>query len=449
MRVSASACVAVLGLAGCSGDPEPPATVSQVVPSAAYNDTPVAVTIQGGPFRPSYTIDLGNGGASIRETAFVALLLPWAQDEPPAAMEALSWKNGTELAAEVPAGLPAGFYDVKLRDPRGNSTMLNGAFESKGPDRDPPTVSIADPIVDSVVAAGTQVPVVLHADDGIGHLAEVEWTLSWLGAPPMTGSCAFDPGSPQASCGFSFTAPTLALTIDSMTITVEAVDTRGNRGMTVTQIWVALPPTVDSFAPSAGPASGMTTISVVGNNFIKEGAATQILIGGSPVDQVKITDPQHMSGTIPAHDPGIVPLVVKTAGASVMPGFFDYVARPDVRAVYPVSGPPSGGTPIEIAGAHFRPGATRILFGDPPFASELLCADYVSEHLIRGITPPGLPGSVAVVASDPIGGDGTATDAFQYGDSTGADGGLGSDGGDAGDALLSPLSCPAPDGGMP
>ena len=127
----------------------------------------------------------------------------------PTPLEGLAWKNGTELRANVPAGLAAGFYDVKLRDPRGNTAMLSAGFESLGPDLDAPTVSIADPVADIVVAAGTEVPVVLHADDGMGHLAEVDWTLSWRESAPVTGACSFAPRSPQASCGFSFTAPTL------------------------------------------------------------------------------------------------------------------------------------------------------------------------------------------------------------------------------------------------
>src|SRR5882672_10518379 len=97
MKDLASACVAVLALAGCSGDREPSATVKEIVPSAAYNDTSVAVAIQGGPFRPSYTIDLGGGAAAIQQGAFVASLVPWAEGEAPEPFAGLAWKN---------AGLP-------------------------------------------------------------------------------------------------------------------------------------------------------------------------------------------------------------------------------------------------------------------------------------------------------------------------------------------------------
>jgi hypothetical protein len=234
-----------------------------------------------------------------------------------------------------------------------------------------------------------------------------------------------------------------------MTIAVEAVDTRGNRETTATQIWVALPPTVDTFAPSAGPTTGMTNIYVVGTNFVGLDNATQVLIGGLPVDPLTVDDAQHMHGLIPPHDPGVFLVTVNTGGASVMPGSFGYVAGPDVRAVYPLSGPAMGGTPIEIAGAHFRLGATRILFGDSPFAPELLCPSFVSEHLIKGITPPGA-GAVPVVASDPIGGEGAELGAFQYVDSNGDDGGAADGNADAGDAGPPPLVCPPPDdGGTP
>lgn len=434
MRVSASALagVAVLALAGCGGDPEPPATVSRLAPSAGYNDGPVDAFIQGGPFRPAYTIDVSAGSASIQPAAFTAWLLPWAQGQPARRLDDLVWKSTTELAAEIPAALPPGFYDLELQDPRGNATRLGGGYESLGPDRDLPVVTIETPAADSVVTAGSKVQVVARADDGRGKIAGLEWTLIWRGSPPQTGFCDPPPDGTEATCAFTFTAPTLGLVVDTMTISIAAVDRLGNRATASAQLWVGLPPTVDSFFPSAGPTTGMIEISVEGTNFIEQGQGTKIFLGGVEVAPLTYVGTGQMRGQIPPHDPGLVPLIVKTGDVPIMPGFFDYVARPEVRVVAPQSGPTSGGTPVKIGGAHFRP-ATRILFGDPPNAVELVCPVVENEHLITGLAPPGT-GSVSVLARDPIGGESAMADAFQYLDTPGEDGGAGLDApaGDAG-----------------
>jgi hypothetical protein len=94
---------------------------------------------------------------------------------------------------------------------------------------------------------------------------------------------------------------------------------------------------------------------------------------------------------------------------------------------------------VQIAGDHFRLGATRFFFGTPPGAPELACPTFVSEHLVTGLTPPaavGGAGPVTVVASDPAGGNGQAPEAFTYlAVDAGADGG--------------PTGCGPTDGGAP
>jgi hypothetical protein len=354
-------------------------------------------------------------------------------------------------------GLPGGFYDVQLRDPRGNVSTLSGGFQSLGPDHDAPIVTITTPVGDSVVAAGTDVPVDVQADDGVGHLATLACTLTWRGSAPMTPPCAIPipVGAAQAPCTFSFTAPTLDLVVDSMTITCDAVDTQGNRGTAVSQIWVGLQPSVDTFAPSAGPTAGGTNIYVFGTDFINlpgSPGTTEVLIGGLPLDPFVVDSPRLMHGSIPAHDPGTVPLVVKTGDAMIVAGFFDYVATPNLRVAYPQSGPAIGGTPIEIAGDHFRPTGTHIQFGTAPQSPQLVCPTFVSEHLITGLTPPGT-GTAEVVATDTISGQGSGSLAFSYigaAPGTATDGGAAdADAGDAAEAGAPAPACPPVEGGTP
>jgi hypothetical protein len=208
----------------------------------------------------------------------------------------------------------------------------------------------------------------------------------------------------------------------------------------------------------------MIEIVVQGTNFIGRPDGTQIFLGGVEVGPITYKGSGQMHAPIPAHDPGLVQLVVKTAGASAPAGYFDYVAQPDIRVLAPDSGPSRGGTPVRIGGAHLR-AATHIFFGTPPDDVELVCPVFVNEHLITGLTPPG-HGAAPVVARDPVAGESAAPAIFTYLDTLVADGGAGQpdadpdaadDAPDTG-AGMEPTTCPPPppppgggasDGGVP
>jgi hypothetical protein len=303
-------------------------------------------------------------------------------------------------------------------------------------------VVIAAPGGGAVVAAGTDVGVALQADDGLGQLASLSWTITWSGSTQMTAPCMVAAGAAHAACSFSFTAPKLDALVDAITIEADAADAAGNSGSAATQIWVALAPTVTTFSPSTGPAAGGPDIHVQGTNFVAVPGGTQLWIGGALVDPITVDSPTELHGPLPPHDPGLVALVVKTGSITVMPGFFDYVAAPGIRAVSPASGPVAGGTPVQIAGDHFRLGATQFFFGTPPGAPELVCPTFVSEHLVTGLAPPAGAGAgpVMVVATDPVGGSSQSPQAFTY---LSVD--AGADAADAGP----PMGCGASDGGTP
>jgi hypothetical protein len=415
LPASAPAGVALLVAAGCGSDGEPAATLTAVSPAEAYNDSAVAVSIAGGPFRPAYAIDTVSGEASVDAGAFAAFLsLAGAAGAKPARtpIGSLLWRDENTLAGTVPVGLAAGEYDVVVHDPRGNDALLPMGFTSLGPDTQPPVVSLSQPVADSAIAAGTAIVVALHADDGPGHLKSFTWQVSSASFGTRSGACGFAPGAGQAPCSFTFTAPEIPTLTEPLTVSADAADTAGNATHVEVEVRVALPPKLDTFTPTAGPANGMVQVALTGQNFVR---GTQVMIGnvlllpnGGVLDSVST-----MHGSTPVHDPGVFPVVVRT-GSATSGGFtYEFVAKPVLRAVSPASGPAAGGNPVIIAGDHFRDGGTTISFGLGAARVSLLSPSFVSANRIEGVVPAGA-GTVSIFASDPIGGEVEMADAYTY-----------------------------------
>jgi hypothetical protein len=440
MRFPASGPAGVMLLlgaaAGCAGG-ERPAAVTAVVPTEGYNDSAIDIAVQGGPFRPSYTIDTGSGHGSIDLGAFSAFISPSPSPSPSpsgasngvrqVAVASLTWRSQTELAGTLPASLPAGSYDLTVRDPRGQMVVLPNAFTSLGPDLQRPTVSVIQPADGSLVASETQVPVMLQAGDGLGHLMSVSWNVSSLSFG-QSGACALEGNPAQKTCGFSFLAPQLTTLTDMLILKADAVDTAGNSAVTAAiQIRVALPPQLSSFSPMSGMTRGGTVLTVIGDDFVP---GTQVLIGGVVLNLTggvpDSTTTIHRA--TPPHDPGSFPLVVRTGSAEVTGMSFLFVAPPVLRAVSPAGGPSQGGNAVAVVGDHFRYGETRILFGTSIDAGvPLQGAQPMSENRIDGFAPPGT-GVVSIFASDPIGGDVELPRAYTYVSGVG-DGGVPDGGG--------------------
>jgi hypothetical protein len=416
MRVlpAAPAGVTLLVAAGCAGTTETAGPVHDVTPVEAYNDIAVPFTIHGGPFRPAYDIDTTTGKTTLSLDAFHAILRPSTVPGGAVTIDGLAWQASNQLAGSVGAGAPMGFYDLELHDPRGNVVVRPQAFQSLGADHDPPVLTIFSPGPGSFVAANTTVPVMFHADDGAGHLASVVWSVGPpddLGAPQPCPPLIV--GDPHVDCPGAFTAPTPAGLVQPLRLSATATDSAGNSQTQVVDFWVALAPVVTSFSPGTGPSNGMTTLTVQGDNFVQGG--TQILVDGAPVltDGGDVQSVNVISGLTPAHDPGTVPVVVRTGGAEVPVGQFVYVAPPRVRIIDPSAGPAAGGTMVTIAGDHFRDGQTQIYFGRTSLTTRLACLTVVSPQRIVGFTPAGT-GKVTVFADDPVGGSvGTGAD-FTY-----------------------------------
>src|SRR5207344_1006474 len=77
-------------------------------------------------------------GASTEQSAKVTAMSPASAFNDvafPASIAGDStWQSPEAIAMMVPAGIPAGAYDVVVTDPRGNHAQLDGGFLSLGPD---------------------------------------------------------------------------------------------------------------------------------------------------------------------------------------------------------------------------------------------------------------------------------------------------------------------------
>ncbi|HET6282849.1 MAG TPA: IPT/TIG domain-containing protein [Polyangia bacterium] len=399
--------------AACSGTDEAPPELKSIEPRQAYNDDRVPIMLTGGPFRPTFTIDTNTGAASLSGSPFAAYLIPTVLGLKSAAIGKMEWRDDHTLAAEIPARIPDGLYDVQVRDPRGNSAMLRGAFRSLGADVDVPTVVLRSPPFGAYVAADSEVNVVISAEDGNGRLRRVGWELSSAALGKKNGSCDL-PDLPRATeCHFSFVAPRGAKVLEDLTITANATDTVGHTASETATIHVAWTPIAVSFSPMTGPAYGMTQITVRGQGFVK---STRVLMGGMPIEPnggLVDGDTSIRGWTLP-HEPGVVEVSVATGNGVTSAGSFEFVASPVIRDIFPTSGPSVGGNIVTIVGSHFRP-STRFFAGADLTREELTVIDLVSSNRIRAFMPPGI-GLVSLFAVDLITGDGDLPDAYTYTD---------------------------------
>jgi hypothetical protein len=105
------------------------------------------------------------------------------------------------------------------------------------------------------------------------------------------------------------------------------------------------PPTLTTIAPTSGPTTGGTTVSLTGTNFT---AASTVTVGG--VSQaVTYLSSTSLQITTPAHAAGAVPIVVSTVGGTAGQTF-TYQALPVVTGLTPASGSILGGNTLTING---------------------------------------------------------------------------------------------------
>jgi hypothetical protein len=399
-------CVAVVApligaLWGCSANSEQTAQVIAISPATAFNDIAFPASIVGDSFRPIYRFDTMAAATDEDSGAFSVHLRPvGGSDADAVALEGVTWTSPQGISATVPAGVPAGMYDVVVTDPRGTSVQLDAGFLSLGPDGVAPVVSIERPAPRALIAAGTPVTVAVVADDGDGFLATLGATIVGLGNEAEL-VCNVSPPPHQARCQHQFIAPDPSDENAAVVVNPHAKDTARNEAPAARASFRLVPrPTLSYVSPQTGPATGGTEIVVEGTGFVAplDGSdGTRLLLDGRMIEPKEIT-PTTIHAVMPQHDPGPAVLTVANGDAESAPLTFQFVGAPIVRMASPLTGPVTGGTRISVVGNNFRNPETRIYIGN----LQLLCQKFVGQFRIEGIVPPAQngPGSVLIVATD-------------------------------------------------
>ncbi len=440
-RLTAAFLLGAAAGCGLGGDAAP--SLAKLMPSAGYDDAPLALAILGANFRPIYHVDAHSGSATLDSGGFRAWLTSNdSRSRVVVGLDTVVWQSVGLLAAELPAGTPAGPYDLTVSDPRGRSVTLPSAFESLGPDVSAPLVRIVSPAMGTSFAVGASVRIVATAEDGAGTITGMTAVMSSGSGAQQTFSCPVTGGA-TVSCAFTLPAPGAASTTDELTIDVSATDAAGQVGDARAQFNLVRAPAFDSLSPASGSTLGETQVYIEGAGLMQ--TAVEVRFDGIPA-LVRSQGPNFLQVSTPAHPlPGTVPVSVTVAGVTVQKDAgFTYVLPPLVQKIVPTFGPAAGGFPVTVIGDNFVPQTTQIYFGTAP----LRCPRYINGNRIEGIAPAGM-GTQAVIADDSVSGSvPNQTVPFRYVQDAGAgpfDGGA--DGGGAGtdaaaDAGLDDAGCP-------
>jgi choice-of-anchor C domain-containing protein len=168
-------------------------------------------------------------------------------------------------------------------------------------------------------------------------------------------------------------------------------------------------PVVGSLSESTGPATGGTTLTVLGSGFTP---ASTVKFGQTAAQSVTFLSPQALTVTSPPGS-GLVDVTVQNGGTSSATSSADqffYGSPPAVTGLSPASGSTAGGTTVTITGTGFT-GATAVSFGGIPATSFTV----VSDTQIQATAPAEQAGTVGVDVVTPAGASAqVAADGYSY-----------------------------------
>ena len=121
-------------------------------------------------------------------------------------------------------------------------------------------------------------------------------------------------------------------------------------------------PVITSLAPTSGPETGGTVVTITGGGFTNATGVTFDGIGGSPF---VVNSDTSITVTTPPHAIGPVNVVVQHPNGASLPGSFTYLPVIAATQIDPDFGPEAGGTLVTITGDCLA-GATDVLFDGVP-----------------------------------------------------------------------------------
>lgn len=278
-----------------------------------------------------------------------------------------------------------GTVDVTVVDADGQSTILAGAFVY-----DPP------PALDGIA------PVSGGEPGGEAVLVTGRWLVE--GATVTFGEIAaasvvfHSPGSLTA------TAPGQGPGV----VDVRVINPDGQAAGLAAAYRYLPDPTLSAVAPSVGPGTGGTRVTLSGTGFLP---GATVRFGRAAATYVEVVSGTRIAATTPVHAGGPVTVTVANPAGRPAPlvDGFTYVPPPTVGSVTPAHGPASFGAQVIIAGSDFR-GPATVLFGQDLGGDPLV----VDSTTLSVGAPPHAPGAVDVTVVDADGQSHTLPAAFTY-----------------------------------
>jgi hypothetical protein len=199
---------------------------------------------------------------------------------------------------------------------------------------------------------------------------------------------------------------------------VVAYNATGQQSTPSTQVSYTVPgvptaPTVTSFTPTSGPATGGTVVTINGTNFA---TGATVRFGGVLASGITLVSSTQLRATTPAGSAGAKSVqVTNTSGQSATAAAqFTYTTTsggPTITSVSPSSGPVAGGTTITITGANYVLGSGGEIRVGGVLATGIT---YISSTQLRAVTPAGTAGARDVLVRNPNGVTATLTGGFTY-----------------------------------
>ncbi len=217
------------------------------------------------------------------------------------------------------------------------------------------------------------------------------------------------------------TAPTQPGVFDAVVIDASGVEGRETNAYSFFSV-----PVIASVFPTAGSASGGTSVVITGSDFV---SGCTVSIDGVAQTQVTVDDPTRITLVTDAGVAGgPYTLSVMNAGGGTSSASFSYTVEsdPSLLSVSPPGGTTSGGDSITLAGANLPANATVVFGADPDTGLGGVPATsvtWIDATTIDVVTPTHGSGTVSVLVRDPVNGQATVLPAAYAFASTGGGGG--------------------------
>jgi len=355
--------VASFVLLSSSGS-NPAPTVTSISPNTGTTAGGTPVTITGTGFQSGATVTVGGTAAT-----------------------GVTVVSSKSITATTPAH-GAGAVDIVVTNTDSQSGTLANGYSYSNP---APTLTSISPNT-GAAAGGTAVTIT-----GTGFLSGA--TVS-LGGTAGTGVKVVN--------STSITATTAAHAAGAVNVVVANTDSQTG-SLTNGYSYAANPaPKVTSIAPSSGPASSGTAVTITGTGFL---AGATVSLGGAAATGVNVVSSTSITATTAAHTAGAVNVVVTNSDgqSSTLSNAYTYVAAPAVTSITPSTGPANGGTGLTITGTNFQSGAT-VSFGGTATTGVTV----TSNTSITATAPAHAAGTVDVVVTNPDVQSGTLPSGYAY-----------------------------------